>query len=214
MIPLSDLVSRVRTRAEHSGSTRWTDAAIQKVINDGLECLAESSHFYERYVTIPGQPYRQWFDLRGFTPETPIRIKSIWSSNRNEWLRPVATSDLPWDWEESVGEPQVYFTRGVHWFGLWPKFGSSASGYYRVYFTGVPQKFDYTQAVLRDLPDNHLPALEDYALYEMAVQDRDHKRAMLHYLSYMRREKDLKNFMDRRMVGGPAQGLSYFGPVA
>ena len=199
MIPLSDLISRVRTKHEHATSVRWTDADIQKVINEGLECLAEATHFYERYITVPIQMSRTWYDLRGFTPEVVVSIKSIHSSTRNYWLKPISVRDLPYNWEQSVGEPQCFFTRGCHWYGVWPRAGSDeSSGFHRVYFAGIPQRFENTQAVLRDLPDNHVIALEDYALYELAAQDREWKRAQQLFQSYRKREKDLADFIDGR----------------
>lgn len=208
MIPLSEIISRVRTKHESATGVRWSDDDIQSAINEGLQSLAEGTYFYERYATVPIQEGRQWYDLRGFTPEVVVRIKSIHSSNRNYWLTPISTEMLPYNWEQSVGEPQTFFTRGIYWYGVWPRAGSdSTSGYHRVYFAGIPQDFSHPQAVLRDLPDNHVPALEDYALYEMAAQDRESKRAIMHYQSYLKRQRDLREFMDNRLQGGTAGRL-------
>jgi len=74
MISLADITNRVRTKHEAATSVRWSDAAIHKRINEGLECLAESTYFYERYTTIALMPNRTWYDVRGFTPETVLRI--------------------------------------------------------------------------------------------------------------------------------------------
>jgi hypothetical protein len=205
MIPLSEVISRVRTKFEASSTTRWSDARIQEFVNDGLESLAEAGSWYERYVTVPEQPLRTWYDLRGFTPETVSHIKSIWSTSRNEWLTPVTEDELDPQWEDATGTPQVFFTRGIYWLGVYPRLGESdTAGYLRVYFTGVPQRFSYTQAVLRDLPDDYVPALEDYALYEMSLLDREPKKAIMHWQSYLKREKSLHDFADRRLEGGSA----------
>ena len=208
MIQLSDIISRIRTKHEQATNVRWTDANIQGIINEGLESLAESTHFYERYTTIPMAVSRHWYDLRGFVPETVVRIRSVYNTNRTEWLRPGAVENLPYDWLLSVGEPQVYFTRGIHWLGVWPKPGNGNAGFLRVYFSAIPAHFTFTQAVLRDLPDNHIPALEDYALYEMAAQDRQGARAKTLYRSYLAREKGLQDFIDRRMVDSTAGVMS------
>lgn len=205
MIPLSDIIARVRVRHESSSTTRWTDARITDLVNDGLESLAEAGSWYERYTTVPEQGLRTWYDLRGFTPETISHIKSIWSTSRNDWLTPVTEDELDPDWEDATGSPQVFFTRGIYWLGVYPKLGETdTAGYLRIYFTGVPQRFSYTQAVLRDLPDSYIPALEDYALYEMALIDREPKKALMHWQSYTKREKSLHDFADRRMEGGSA----------
>ena len=201
MITLADTISRVRVKFEQGSTTRWTDAAITQAINEGLETLAESTSFFERYCTIPLSSNRRWFDLRGFTPETVVRIKSIWTSNRNEWLRPVSVEDLPYDWHKSVGEPQVFFVRGIYWFGVWP-YETSGSGYLRVYFSGIPSRLEGIPAVIADLPDDHIPALEDYALYQLSVQDREHDASIRHYQSYLKRERDLKRIVDGRYVAG------------
>lgn len=64
MIQLSDIISRIRTKHEQATNVRWTDANIQGIINEGLESLAESTHFYERYTTIPMAVSRHWYDLQ------------------------------------------------------------------------------------------------------------------------------------------------------
>jgi len=207
VIPLSEVTSRVRTRYEsESGgsSTRYTDEDIRLFVNEGLETLAEATSFYERYVTIPLAENRTYYDVRGFTPETVVRIKSVWSTARNDWLRPVAETDLDISWEEATGAPLVFFTRGIYWIGVQPKPTSSETGYLRVYFAGIPGRFTHPQAVLGDLPNDHVPALEDYALYEMAALDRQTKLALLHWKEYEAREKSLTDFTGRRLVGSRA----------
>ena len=203
MILLSDLISRIRTQHEMTGArgqARWSDGDILDIINEGLETLAEETHFYERYTTIPFSRItnRVWFDLRGFAPETVVRVTSIYNSNRTEWLRPVSTQMLPWDWVRSVGEPQVFFTRGIYQIGTWPHSNGTA-GFLRVHYSGLPQKHrNVTEVTLRDLPDNHLQALEYYCLYEMSMQDREPKRGLQLYQKYLEREKQLRDFIDNR----------------
>lgn len=203
MISLADITARVRTKFEASSTTRWTDARIHSFINEGLENLAEAGSWYERYTTVPEQANRTWYDLRGFTPETVVHIKSIWSTSRNDWLTPVTEDQLDPQWEDATGQPQTFFTRGIYWLGVYPRLGESdTAGYLRVYFAGVPQAFNYTQAVLRDLPDDYIPALEDYTMYAMSLVDREPKKAMMHWASYLKREKSLHDFTGRRMEGG------------
>ena len=201
MIALSDIIARVRVKFEQSSSTRWSDADITQAINEGLESLAEATGFFERYATIPLASNRRWFDLRGFTPETVVRIKSIYNTNRTEWLRPVSIEDLPYKWHDSTGEPQVFIVRGIYWFAVWP-YETSGSGYLRVYFKGIPSRLAGTPAVIPDLPDDHIPALEDYALYQLACQDREHDRAIQHYQSYLKRETELKHRVESRLTAG------------
>lgn len=206
MVPLSSLLTRVRVKydSESGGSdVRFSDAKITLFINEGLETLAEATGFYERYATVPVEASRQYYDLRGYTPETVASITSVWSSERNDWLQPENQLHLGIDWEKPVGTPQVWFPRGIFWFGVYPR-SETTTGYLRVYFQGVPSRFTHPQAVLGDLPDDFSPALEDYALYEMSSADGNPKRALLHWASYQRREKALANFLKRRIVGARA----------
>ena len=214
MISLSTLISRTRTRyeAESGGSSvRWSDTDITLFINEGLECLAEASGFYERYCAMPVQAERTYYDVRGFTPETVVSIKSIWSTARNDWLKPISIEELDTTWESATGDPLAFFTRGIFWIGVYPHAGTTASGYLRVYFSGIPNRYGFSQAVLGDLPDNHTVALEDYALYELAALDKQPKRALVHFASYLKREKALAAQLDRRLVGSTKTRLGRLG---
>jgi hypothetical protein len=206
MVPLSTILSRTRTRyeAESGGSTvRFSDTNLTLYVNEGLETLSEATGFYERYATVPVQVSRQYYDLRGFTPETVVSITSVWSSVRNDWLRPANFEQLGTIWEDAVGTPQVFFPRGVFWIGVYPR-SEDTSGYLRVYFQGIPSRYTHSQAVLGDLPDDFAPALEDYALYEMAAADGNPKRALFHWSNYQKREAALGNYLRRRIVGARA----------
>jgi len=202
MIPLSTLITRVRTRyeAESGGSTiRWSDARITDYINEGLECLAEASKFYERYCTIGIEEGRTYYDLRGFAPETVTSISSIWSTSRLQWLNETTLTRLDNAWQMATGDPESYFTRGIYWLVVYPK-PAATTGYLRVYFKGIPPRFSFPQAVLGELPADHFPALEDYTLYEMAASDGQPKRALTHWGSYAKREKSLQDAVSRRLT--------------
>lgn len=202
MVPLSELLNRVRVRyeAESGGSAvRFTDAELSQIVNEGLETLAEETLFYERYATIPIMEAQTYYDLRGFTPEVPVEVKSIWSTVRNDWLTPLDENDLDNRWEQATGDPLAFFTRGIYWIGVYPR-PAATTGFLRVHFAGLPSRFAHTASVLGDLPSDHLPALEDYALYEMAALDRTTKKALLQWSDYTKREKLLRDFVDRRLV--------------
>lgn len=203
MIPVSALLTRIRVlyeaEAGASSPVRWSDAKIRASINEGLETLAEATGFYERYCTIPVEANRRYYDVRGFTPETVARVTSIWSTSRNDWLAPKSVEDLGSGWERATGDPYCFFTRGIYWVVVHPA-PTTSTGYLRVHFAGIPGRFTHPQAVLGDLPDKFYPALEDYALYDMAAQDREAGRAVSHFTSYLKREDDLAEFIDRRLV--------------
>ena len=71
----------------------------------------------------------------------------------------------------------------------------------KVYFQGVPARTNHLQEVLGDLPSDHLPALEDYALYTMASADGQPKRALDLWASFEKRQKALAYAVDHRLTG-------------
>jgi len=204
MIPLSTLLTRIRARYEtdSGGSTvRFSDANLTAFVNEGLEDLAEESGFYERYCTVPIEAGRTYYDLRGFTPETVLNVKSVWCSTRDDYLVRTNPEELGSTWEqEEAGQPVRFWTRGVFWLAIHPRCDSS-TGYMRVKFSGVPPRFTFTQQVLYELPDRYYPALEEYVLCEMCGADRQPKKASSYFQSYTRRAKGLHDLVDRRLVG-------------
>jgi hypothetical protein len=215
MVPISQIISNVRTRYEAvSGGSlvRWSDADIQEYINNGLSTLAEATGFYERYASVPVQTNRTYYDIRGFTPETVIEVRSIWSSLRNQWLDPIDAEELDIWWEQARGTPLAFFTRGIYWIGLYPAAsGPDVTGILQVHFSAIPAPGTHPQAIISELPDDHTTALEEYALYEMACVDRQPKRAIENFGKYTMREKGLKDFIDNRLRQSHA---GHFGKYA
>jgi hypothetical protein len=203
MIPLSTLLTRTRARYETAAggsTTRFTDAILTDYVNEGLETLAESTGFYERYCTIPVEENRIYYDVRGFTNETVLNVKSVWSSAFEDFLNQTNPEELGSTWEENVGGPPVrWWTRGIYWIVIHP-IPDATSGFLRVKFSGIPARMTFSQYVLGDLPDRYYPALEDYVLYEMAGADKQPKRAVQHFASYLQREKSLGDLVSRRLV--------------
>lgn len=203
MIPLSTLRTRIRSRYESDSggaSTRFSDTNLTTYANEGLEDLAETTGFYERYCTVPVEADRVYYDVRGYTPETVTNIKSIFSSVRNDYLHHTEPDDLGSTWEQdTAGTPVHFWTRGIFWFTVYP-IPNATSGWLRLKFAGIPPRFSFAQQVLYDLPDRYYPALEDYCLYEMAGADRQPKRAIAYFKSYLARQKSLHDLVDRRLV--------------
>ena len=198
MVPLSEIITNVRTQYAAESTVRWKDPDIRDAINEGLDELSEATRFYERHVSVPVASLRTYYDLRGWLPESALGVTAVWSSVINEWLEP-GSSIARFQWERSVGPSQSFFMRGIYWMGVWPK-PSTSTGFLRVYFTGLAPHFDFPQAVLRELPDDFIPALEEYALYELAAQDGETTRALQHFKDYGVRERSLRDFVERRTV--------------
>lgn len=210
MIPFSEIISRVRTKFEAESSTRWSDRSIGNAINNGLDELSERTLFYERYVSIPKRAGQTYYDTRGYVPEGALQFTRIWSTTLDNWLDPINAESLnlrtapavqlnPLLWEESQGDPTAWFVRGGWWFGVYPYPGESASGYLRVYFASLAPHFTHPQSVLEDLPDDFVPALEDYALYELNAQDGETSKALLHWKSFSERAGLLEDLVEKRM---------------
>lgn len=209
MVLVSELIARVRIKydAESGGaSVRYTDDQLMQFANEGIECLAEATRFYERYVTVPVEAGRTYYGLDGFIPETVVGLASIWSTELNDWLTPLAETDMPYDWTSAVGTPYRFMVFGVNKIAVYPR-PDTSTGFLRIYFSGIPHKATHLQWVLGDLPDSYIPALEDYMLYEMSALDRQTKLAIQHWQSYAKREKQLRDFVDRRIVSTRAGRL-------
>lgn len=199
MIPYSQIIDRVRTLNEAESSVRWSNSAIGDAVNEGLEDLSEVTRFYERHVTIPIGSRRNYYDLRGFLPENALGVTSVWCSLTETWLNPRSPQDMRSRWEQSVGPPLDFFMRGLFWLVVFPR-AESSTGYLRVYFAATAPRFTFPQDVIRDLSDEFVPALEEYTLYELAAQDGETTRALLHWEQYAKKAEEIANFVERRTV--------------
>lgn len=178
---------------------RWKDVDIILAINEGLDDLSEVSRFYERHVSVPVGNLRTYYDLRGWLPESALGVTSVWSDVIEDWLFPCSVSQLRTRWEQSTGPSRQFFMRGLFWMGVWPK-PETASGTLRVYFSGFAPHFLHGQSVLRDLPDDYVVALEEYAIYSLAADDGESTRALRHFEDYAKKALELADHVERRTV--------------
>jgi hypothetical protein len=201
MLTLSDIRSRVRTRFEAASSTRWSDADINAAINDGLAELSEVTRYFERVASVRLKGGRTYYDLRGLTPETVLSVTSVWHEAGNRWLEPVDWRDMRYEeWEQTVGEPISWFTRGLCWLALWPHPSGDVDQWVRVYYTGVAPVLAEDGEEPAQLPDDFVPALEEYALYELQQRDGETDKALYWWQQYKAREKSLEQHMAHRVT--------------
>jgi hypothetical protein len=159
-------------------------------------------------VPIPLKGRQTYYDLRGFIPRGFIRVTAVWNVNEQIWLTPSDFRDLNTPrWETVTDSPQRYLMRGLYWIGLYPR-PNGDSNTIRVHFGGLAPHFVDSASVLSDLPDDLIPALEDYSLYELTVNEKDPDKALRHWASYEKRKKGLEDFVERRTV---TARLSKFG---
>ena len=77
MISLSQIVANVRSRYEALTDVRWSDADIVTSINDGLDELSRATRFYERHVSVSVRNLSNYYDLRGWLPESALGVTSV-----------------------------------------------------------------------------------------------------------------------------------------
>lgn len=200
MIPLSNLLARIRTRFHAESSVRWSDSAITSSVNEGLDEVSEGARFIERVVSIPITMDRTFYDLCGYLPDDFIALKAIWSTVRQDWLVPTTEGRLASEnprWIQVDGDPYSFFLRGWSWLGVYPH-ASASTGYLRAYVYCLAPQFLHSQSVLADLPDNYAPALEDYALYDLQAQDGETDKALMHWKDFAARQKSFTDFVSGR----------------
>lgn len=200
MLTLSDIRSRVRTKFE-AATTRWTDADIDAAINDGLGELSEATRYYESWVSIKLKASRTYYDLRGLTPETAMSVTAVWHEPGVRWLTPMALQDITYEeWEETSGNPTGWFVRGLWWLGVWPHPSEDVDEFLRVYYSAVAPKLVDDGDEPRQLPDEFIPALEEYAVYELQQREGETDKALFWWGKYKEREKALEQHMAHRVT--------------
>ena len=197
MLALATTTARIRTRFEAESTVRWPDAVIHVAVNEALDELSEATGFVERVVSIPQLADRNFYDLRGYVPDDFIIVRAVWSTVREDWLTPDTEDSLGPRWEGVVGDPRMFFMRGWSWLGVYPH-PTASTGFLRVYLTTLAPQFLHSQAVLSDLPDDLVPALEDYALYTLQALDGAVDKALLHWKDFVARQQALGEFVSQR----------------
>lgn len=201
MLTLSDIRSRVRTRFEAASTTRWSNADVNAAINDGLAELSEATGYYERWKSVPLKGGRTYYDLRAIPSETHLSVTAVWHESGNRWLAPINWRDLTYEeWEETAGLPISWFVRGYCWLGLWPHPSADLDEWVRVYYTAVAPELEDDGEEPVQLPDEFVPALEEYAIYELQQRDGETEKALYWWGKYKEREEALRRHMAERVT--------------
>ena len=201
MLTLSEIRSRVRTRFEAASTTRWASADIDAAINDGLFELSEATRYLERSFSLPLKQERTYYDLRGFTPETVMSVTAVWHEAGTRWLTPINLTDIGYEeWEETAGNPISWFQRGAWWLAIWPRPSEDLDEWIRVYYSAVAPKLVDDGDVPEHLPDEFIPALEEYALYELQQREGETEKALFWWGKYKERERLLEQHMAHRIT--------------
>ena len=200
MLTLSEIRARVRVRHEASSSARWVDADIDAAINDGIGELSEATRYFEQWASIPLREKRTYYDLRGWADGSILSINAVWHENGNRWVTPASNKDIDIaQWEKTAGPPYLWFTRGLYWFGMFPRVSADTDQWVRVFYAAVAPALKEDGEEPKQLPDEFVPALEEFALYELTQRDGDTNKAMFWWAKYKEREAVLEQHMAHRI---------------
>lgn len=201
MLTLSDIRSRVRTKFEHASTTRWSDADVNEAINDGIGELSEATRYFERWVSVPLKENRNYYDLRGLTPEIVLSVTGVRHEAGVRWLEPMNLCDITYqEWEQTTGNPIGWLTRGLWWLVIWPKPTSDVDEWLRVYYSAVAPALTDDGHEPKGLPDEFVPALEEYAVYELLQREGETDKALYWWGKYRERERLLEQHMAHRVT--------------
>lgn len=196
----AELETRTRILFEAQSSTRFSSARFMDGANEALDELSESTGFYERFATIPLKGGQVYYDLRGFWPEDAFQVTFVHYPDQDIWLEPKKIRDMRDRWETVTGVPRKYLVRGIYWLGLYPH-PVNSSGAVRVYYNGLaPHVTEDVSVIPRDLPDDYVPAIEDYMQYYLSQLDGEPGKALDHWGRFTGRETSLKEFVKERVA--------------
>lgn len=174
---------------------------MNAAINDAVAELSEVTRYYERWVSFPLKKNRTYYDLRGLTPEIVLSVTAVWHEEGIRWLTPMSVSDMDRDrWEETAGNPIGWFTRGAWWLGIWPRPSSDVDEWIRMYYTAVAPELTDDGHEPKQLPDEFIPALEEYTLYELQHREGETDKALYWWGKYKERERALEQHMAHRVT--------------
>jgi hypothetical protein len=102
-------------------------------------------------------------------------------------------------WETTAGQPVRWFTRGLYWLGLFPHPSADLDEWVRVYYSAVAPAMEDDGEEPKQLPDEFIPAIEEYALYELTHREGETDKALYWWGQYKAREAALEQHMAHRI---------------
>lgn len=200
---LGELKAEIFSRLdENSGAPVFFAAAdIALALNQGLEDLADRTEYYEVTQSINKTALTTYYNLLALCTKEPLSVVAVWNSQTERWLTPVAVSELDEAtyryWERISGEPEKYILRGLYKLGLFPK-PTATSGTVVVTHSAIPARMSADEDTPADLPEEFTPALIEYAMFDLLVQDGEIDEALAHYKEYLTYVGRLKTWAQRR----------------
>lgn len=187
----------------------WSEADVEEALNEGYAEMADATEFYERYCNIPMLSGRTYYNLKNILPDTFLSPRRCWNTVTSRWLRPSDTREQDFhtyvQWELTFGQPQAYLMRGNWWLGVWPR-PDADDRELRFYYSAIPPEMSDDDDE-PDFPREFHPGVVDYALYDLTAQDKEPKKALALWASYLGHEKGLRQYANERIAYDRMSGL-------
>jgi hypothetical protein len=196
-----------RRLEETSTGVFWALAQQKEALNDAYFEMADATEFAETSESVD-LTTDTYYDLSSVLDNVPLTVHGVFSPQLNHWLTPTTVRELDdrWArWVDQAGEPQEFFIRGLWWLGTYPKL-SSAAGTMTVHYTYVPAALS-ADGDTPGFPQEFHVGLLDYAMYDLLCQEREGKKALKFYDSYLGYQERLKQFVQGRAAHDRVTGL-------
>jgi len=192
----SEIRSRIADALDDPDNVFWSEAQLNKAIDEGAEVLAEETHAIRRSAFCPLRQGVQFYFLRSIAQDIMMPYR-IW--NHDGTRRLVAYSMREMDafaqsWMDTTGTPDIWFPVSWDFFGIYPK-PASGGGVLRVDYYAWPRELLDDDDEPEFLESIH-EALTAYGLYEGELKQWNGaaaKSAESIFMSYLGNANDKTN---------------------
>jgi hypothetical protein len=174
---------------------------VKESINDGYEEMADLSEFHEAITTIPTEPSTIYFDMIDELSENFLAVRRAWNNKTEKWLVPCdyrfLDSKVYPRWETVLGNPEIFFTRGLWELGLYPM-ETEAGCSIRLNYVSIPPALTASYEEPR-IPAQFQNGLVEYALYDLLAQDGKTEKALSHWKQYIQIQETFNRHVRSRL---------------
>jgi len=177
----------LRKLRQQRAGVPFSEAEINQAIDDGYAEMSDASEWNEVVQLLDLLADRPYYDARTVCGQSLLAIGPAFSPTTSRWLRPVVVGDLDGNdrrWERVVSPsaaPDAYFTRGLWWFGYYPRVASD-TGTVKQYFTALPAPMEDDDAP--GFHDDFHDGLVEYATYDLWAQAGEATLALAAWTRY------------------------------